>query len=315
VEDRELTGTSQPVFVGPRRLRTIYDTNLRMSRAAGQWARIQESKARSPYLRYSAVMDTRTRPLHRQWHGTILPVDHEWWDTHFPPCGWNCRCTVQQLSDRDLRNMGWSVSKAPPPSGPGKPFWPAGASKPVLVPAGIDPGFDYNPGKTSMAPIAAKAVRSLERAAAQDVGAARAVLRDLVDSPAFLKALDEPGTAFPVAILSGDDQARLSAPAKVVVLPSGVYEKQRRPGRHAELAIADYRQLPQLIHDALVVIEQGADRLLYFRDGAGRLLKAVVRMDADQPNAAVVSFHIAGDREITREAKKGTLILDRRAGS
>jgi len=312
VEDQALTGTAEPVFVGPRRLRTIYQTNLRMSRAAGQWARIQESKGVSPYLRYSAVNDRRTRPEHRAWHGTILPVDHPWWDTHFPPCGWNCRCTVSQLSERDLKSFGWSVSKAPPDDGPPRRFYPAGASEPVLVPRGIDPGFGYNPGKASLKAVAEKATRTLERVAASDLGAARAVLRDLVDSPAFLKALDEPDTAFPVAVLSAEDQAQLSAPAKVVLLPSGVYAKQRRPGRHAELAIADYRQLPELIHAALVVIEQGPDKLIYFRDRAGRFLKAVVRMDEGQANAAVVSFHIAPDREIGREAKRGRIIFDRR---
>src|SRR5690349_1971490 len=38
VRDRELTGTDQAIRVGPRRLRTIFYTNLRVSRAAGQWA-------------------------------------------------------------------------------------------------------------------------------------------------------------------------------------------------------------------------------------------------------------------------------------
>jgi SPP1 gp7 family putative phage head morphogenesis protein len=310
VEDRELTGTSQPIVVGARRLRTIYDTNLRMSRAAGQWARIQESKARSPYLRYSAVMDTRTRPLHRQWHGTILRVDDPWWDDHYPPCGWNCRCTVQQLSDRDLRSFGWEVSKAPPPSGPGRPFWPAGADKPVLVPAGIDPGFAYNPGKASMAPIAEKAIRSLERAAGQDVSAARAVLRDLVDSPAFPHFLAQPEGAFPVAILSADDQARLAAPARVVVLPVGVYRKQL--AHHPEIGVAEYRGLPDLVHDALVVIALGEERLIYFRDRAGRMLKAIVRVDSGEPNPAVVTYHVVQEREIRRELRRGTLLLDRR---
>lgn len=149
VQDRELTGTDDPVHVGPRRLRTIYSTNMRVSRAAGQWARIQAAKAAAPYLRYVAVMDRRTRPLHRAWHGTILPVDHEWWQTHFPPNGWNCRCTVMQLSEADLRRFGFSVSKAPPPAGPPRAFFRAGAAKPEAVPAGIDPGFGYNPGAAS----------------------------------------------------------------------------------------------------------------------------------------------------------------------
>jgi SPP1 gp7 family putative phage head morphogenesis protein len=161
VQDKELTGTSRPVLVGPRRLRTIYDTNMRVSRAAGHWARIQELKKVAPYLRYSSIRDRRTRPAHRRWHGTILPVDHPWWDTHFPPCGWNCRCTVQQLSERDLKRYGWQPSKRPPDDGPPRGFWRAGAEKPEAIPAGISPGFAYNPGKTAMRAIANKAAASI----------------------------------------------------------------------------------------------------------------------------------------------------------
>ena len=43
-------------------------------------------------LRYVAVLDARTRPEHRAWHGLILPIDHPLWDTHYPPNGWGCRC-------------------------------------------------------------------------------------------------------------------------------------------------------------------------------------------------------------------------------
>ncbi|RIK92480.1 MAG: hypothetical protein DCC73_11900 [Proteobacteria bacterium] len=74
----------------PRRLRIIYDTNLRMARAAGRWEAAQRLKKRRPFLRYTAVLDSRTRPEHRAWHNTVLPVDHPFWQTHYPPNGWNC---------------------------------------------------------------------------------------------------------------------------------------------------------------------------------------------------------------------------------
>ena len=84
--------TSETVLAqlgSPRRLRTIYDVNMRASLAAGQWQRINRVRARRPYLRYSAVLDDRTRPDHRAWHGTVLRIDDPWWNTHFPPNGWN----------------------------------------------------------------------------------------------------------------------------------------------------------------------------------------------------------------------------------
>ncbi len=103
-----LTGEKKLVQLGsPRRLRTIFDTNLRTSRAVGKWARTEERKASAPYLRYSALLDGRTRPKHREWGElpVILPVDHPWWNTHFPPNGWYCRCRVDQLSETAILIM------------------------------------------------------------------------------------------------------------------------------------------------------------------------------------------------------------------
>jgi uncharacterized protein with gpF-like domain len=33
-------------------------------------------------------MDGRTRPMHAAWHNTVLPFDHPFWKTHYPPNGW-----------------------------------------------------------------------------------------------------------------------------------------------------------------------------------------------------------------------------------
>uniref|UniRef100_UPI00163D86D5 phage head morphogenesis protein n=1 Tax=Telmatospirillum sp. J64-1 TaxID=2502183 RepID=UPI00163D86D5 len=98
------------------RTRVIYNTNLRTAHAAGRWAQInrqveiQRRRGRQVYLRYVAVMDSRTRPQHKAWHGIILPADHPFWRTHYPPNGWFCRCTVQILTDLDLARYGYAVT-------------------------------------------------------------------------------------------------------------------------------------------------------------------------------------------------------------
>lgn len=132
------------------RTRTILETNLRTAYAAGKWQQAQATKDRRPYLRYVAILDRRTRPDHRGWHGTVLHIDAGLWDTHYPPCGFGCRCTVQTLSDRDLGRYGYSVSEEP------EVEWvdrrvatPEGATS-VQVPKGIDPGWAYNPGKAGL---------------------------------------------------------------------------------------------------------------------------------------------------------------------
>ena len=56
-----------------RRLETIFDTNMSVSFAEGRWEQQQAVKDAFPYLRYTGILDSRIRPRHRRWHGTILP--------------------------------------------------------------------------------------------------------------------------------------------------------------------------------------------------------------------------------------------------
>jgi SPP1 gp7 family putative phage head morphogenesis protein len=151
-----LTGQLAEVQLGSlRRLQIIYDTNLRMSYSAARWLEIERVKADRPYLMYQAVLDSRTRAEHRAWSGTILPCDHQWWNTHYPPNGWNCRCTVISLSDRQRDQfLGQDGIRTDP-----LPFdlrsvinTRTGATE--QVPEGIDPGFGYNVGKAMLAALA-----------------------------------------------------------------------------------------------------------------------------------------------------------------
>ena len=132
------------------RTRVIYNTNLRMAHAAGKFDQAQRLKKARPFLRYVAIDDGRTREQHRTWHNTILPVDDAFWDSHFPPNGWNCRCTVQSLSERDLERYGLKVSeKAPPIEMVDRDVNFPDGRRTIKVPDGIDPGFAYNPGQAA----------------------------------------------------------------------------------------------------------------------------------------------------------------------
>lgn len=126
----------------------IYNTNLRMAHAVGTWAQINEVRHTRPYLRYSAIMDGRTRKQHADWHGTILDIDNPFWEYATPPNGWNCRCTIQSVSEADLKRYGWTVSGTAPELTleQRKLTLADGSEEAIMVPDGIDTGFGYNPG-------------------------------------------------------------------------------------------------------------------------------------------------------------------------
>ncbi|PZQ45169.1 MAG: hypothetical protein DI551_08250 [Micavibrio aeruginosavorus] len=184
-----VSGELSEVQLGsPRRLRTIFDTNISAAYAAGKWEGIQRAKKYRPYLVYDAVNDSHTRPQHRAWDGTVLPADDPFWDEHYPANGWGCRCTVRQLGPRDLQRQGLEVSKAPPTGAP-RTFIDKKTGATVLVPPGIDPGFAYNVGKARMKAMVPPAVdRPLEIPFAGDISAfpsplSRPLPKDKILSP------------------------------------------------------------------------------------------------------------------------------------
>lgn len=166
------TGEEKSVQLGSvRRLRTIFDVNMRVSFAQGRWEQQRAVKDAFPYLRYEGILDSRIRPEHRRWHGTILPMDHPWWKTHYPPNGWKCRCDAVAVSDGDLERYGWRVSEAPD-DGPPLPWVNPATGEVTEVPPGIDPGWAYNPGDTDRAARLAKLAMDKLIALPPRVGAA-----------------------------------------------------------------------------------------------------------------------------------------------
>jgi SPP1 gp7 family putative phage head morphogenesis protein len=84
--------------LGSFHLETVFRTNMQMAYGVGRRRSMEDVSDVLPYWQYSAVMDDRTRPSHSALHGMILPANHPFWDSHFPPWDFNCRCTVTAVS-------------------------------------------------------------------------------------------------------------------------------------------------------------------------------------------------------------------------
>ncbi|ANT39906.1 Phage (Mu-like) virion morphogenesis protein [Rhodovulum sp. P5] len=141
------TGEMVEVQLGsPRRLRTIYDTNMRTAHAAGHWARIQRTKQAFPYLHYIQVERPSKREEHARFHDHIWRVDDPIWRRIYPPNGWYCGCHVIQRTEGWMRRNGRSVS--PPLDLEEEDYPNKRTGEVVKLPKGVHPGFDTNPGAT-----------------------------------------------------------------------------------------------------------------------------------------------------------------------
>lgn len=143
-------------YKGERGWRTnvIWETNLRQSYNAGREEQMAdpELRKRRPYGLYRHGDSAHPRPMHLAWNGTTLPLDDAWWETHSPSCGWGCKCKKFMLSARDVERQGLRIGPAPEVEwedriiGKNSPEGP----RTVRVPKGIDPGFEYAPGRSRL---------------------------------------------------------------------------------------------------------------------------------------------------------------------
>ena len=139
------TGEKVPAQLGsPRRLRAIFRANMRSARAAGQWERIQRTKRTHPYLLYRASSSVERRPEHLGWVGTLLPADDPWWDDHFPPNGWGCKCWVRQVSEAEARRLGGVTAR---PRREEAEWTNPRTGETRMVDRGLDPSWASNPGR------------------------------------------------------------------------------------------------------------------------------------------------------------------------
>lgn len=97
---KELLKSPEALKLPRHRLDNIFRTNVQSAYARGRWEKTQRNKASRPYMLYSAINDSRTRPHHAAMDGMVAAVDDPIWDSWYPPAGYQCRCSTISLNER-----------------------------------------------------------------------------------------------------------------------------------------------------------------------------------------------------------------------
>lgn len=128
------------------RTQIIYDTNLRTAYAAGRYAAMTQPETLEvfPYWQYHHSGSMHPRHEHLSWDGLVLRADDPFWSSNYPPNGWHCGCYVTPVSHGGLERQG---KTKPDPSPELLSVSHDVGDKQVMVPKGVDPGFEYNPGR------------------------------------------------------------------------------------------------------------------------------------------------------------------------
>ena len=243
----------------PYRLNRIYDANMRTAYAAGQWQRAQRVKAAFPYFLYQLGPSIVHRDQHLAWEGLILPVDDPFWDTHWPPNGFGCKCHIRQITaaeaDRLEKNgityknqrvaiddrvvvrkdRHIKVRRTAPPMRLRE--WVNRATGEIIeVPEGIGPGWDFNPGKVRAAGVRrafADHIEKLQTKLPTGIAeeTARARIAEDVGGAGFRRFIEESAAAAkpygrtPVALIPEARLAVVGAKKKTMMLEAVLAKK------------------------------------------------------------------------------------------
>jgi SPP1 gp7 family putative phage head morphogenesis protein len=148
------------------RLRTIYHANVQTALNAGRYRGQMEAAADLPYWRYVAVMDGDTTDKCRSLNGRVFRAGDPVWDTIYPPNHWGCRSRVRALTGRMVERDGLDIESSDGRMVTKQEVVGGKKEGRLVTVNGVrlsddttfwpDPGWDYNPGKTSFKPDLSK---------------------------------------------------------------------------------------------------------------------------------------------------------------
>ncbi len=128
--------------------RIAFQAGLRSAYSAGRYERGMKDDGAQFWL-YRTMRDGRVRNSHAVLNGVALPKGDAFWDTHFPPNGWRCRCkayAIDQAGIDRLQARGLKVQTQAPQERMVEHENKTTGERETL-PASVEPGWGFNPAR------------------------------------------------------------------------------------------------------------------------------------------------------------------------
>lgn len=309
------TGVEESFLAGsPHRLRTIYETNMKLAYNAGREESFQRNKKNRPYGQLVAVMDSATRDEHAKLHEKTFPLDDPFWDRFTPPIDYRCRCRKRALSGTQVKRMGVKVLSSKgrmiredrvisKRTGEVRPVWgyklPSGGKVFPMA------GFDHNQWKAAYQP-------DLEK---YDYDIAKKYVEGTVTGPAFKRFFSEDlkdGGMFSVGVMSAETRGIVGAGKAQGVR---IYADRKTHVRkdHPETTANDFLKVQDMLDNGEILTNPGkeADVLLARKIGDEHYL---IPLQVGKRGGNLLSFYRLDQGEVNRESlrKRGKVLRKER---
>jgi SPP1 gp7 family putative phage head morphogenesis protein len=108
----------RPLLANDAHAETVLRNATQRAYNAGRWQQMNdpETLRLRPWWCFDAVLDSRVTDICKAADGTLLPADHPWWLTNWPPRHHRCRSGVRSLRVREAERRGGE--KLPPADKP-----------------------------------------------------------------------------------------------------------------------------------------------------------------------------------------------------
>ena len=314
-------------FGTPRRLETIYRTNMQAAYSAQRYVEMRDNADNRPYWQYSAVNDDRTRPSHSAMHGLVYRYDDPFWATFYPPNGFNCRCSVIALAERDIKRRNLVVGdsterlvdyerKINATETEKTTAFKLSDDKWVIT----DRGFDYNVGRTVYKPNLDLYPESLaHQFAKREMGGEgfkfdfKQLEKEFApyveeykkqkgknEREAFLNPIREQfkmNYKFTAGVLSAKSKEQIKTDLSTVWLSDDSLIKQIANRQGQDFDFDDYARLPEVLYHPDKIEQDGKNTFRFYKEVDSRKLVAVIKVLNESKEIYLTSQHLASERQ------------------